>query len=305
MGLFDWFYYGKAGRHDYGEMDMPTNRFSLFFIVFKDHLFDLIKLNALQLICWIPFIVWTFLNVAAVRGVNAEAVLAASGDMQQMKEKLFSVILIWMVGLVPCLAVTGPSSSGAAYVARNWARDQHAFLLSDFWDAFKSNWKQSLSISAMTGCVPIVTCIAVIFYGQLALQTPTMMLPLVLVLVAATLWLLMLPLLYGMIVGYVLEFKALLRNALLLSIAALPKLLFAQIIALAPTAMLITGLCIGNGILLFFGMMYYLLIGFAFSRLVYASVANGIFDQYLHSKIDGAPTRSGLRPKPDDEEDAC
>ena len=45
MGFFDRFYYGKAGKRDYTEMDMPKNRVSLFFLVFKDHFFDLIKVN--------------------------------------------------------------------------------------------------------------------------------------------------------------------------------------------------------------------------------------------------------------------
>lgn len=31
MGLFDRLYYGKAGKRDYSEMDMPKNRVSLFF----------------------------------------------------------------------------------------------------------------------------------------------------------------------------------------------------------------------------------------------------------------------------------
>ena len=50
MGFFDRFYYGKAGQRDYTEMDMPKNRIALFFQVLKDHFFDLVKVNTLQLI---------------------------------------------------------------------------------------------------------------------------------------------------------------------------------------------------------------------------------------------------------------
>ena len=35
MGFFDRYYYGKAGKRDYSEMDMPKNRISLFFLVLK------------------------------------------------------------------------------------------------------------------------------------------------------------------------------------------------------------------------------------------------------------------------------
>ena len=61
MGLFDRLYYGKAGKRDYSEMDMPKNRISLFFMVLKDHVFDLIKVNLMQLIFWIPFLLWTYI----------------------------------------------------------------------------------------------------------------------------------------------------------------------------------------------------------------------------------------------------
>ena len=52
MGFFDRLYYGKAGKRDYSEMDMPKTRISLFFLVFKDHIFDLVKVNAMQLVFW-------------------------------------------------------------------------------------------------------------------------------------------------------------------------------------------------------------------------------------------------------------
>ena len=56
MGFFDRMYYGKAGKRDYSEMDMPKNRVSLFFMVLKDHVFDLVKVNLMQVIFWIPFL---------------------------------------------------------------------------------------------------------------------------------------------------------------------------------------------------------------------------------------------------------
>ena len=54
--------------------------------------------------------------------------------------------------------------------------------------------------------------------------------------------------------------------------------------------------------------LYYIVFGFAFSRLVYASVANSVFDRYLNPRIEGAPVGMGLRPQDaedelDDDED--
>ena len=56
-------YYGKAGKRDYTEMDMPKNRIALFLLVLKDHFFDLIKVNVMQLVFWLPFLIWLMINL--------------------------------------------------------------------------------------------------------------------------------------------------------------------------------------------------------------------------------------------------
>ena len=62
------------------------------------------------------------------------------------------------------------------------------------------------------------------------------------------------------------------------------------------------GIYAGNGIVLMIVSLYYLLFGFALSRLVYASFANGVFDKYLNPHIEGAQVGQGLRPQSEDDE---
>ena len=219
MGFFDRLYYGKAGKRDYSEMDMPKNRVSLFFLVLKDHLFDLIKVNLLQLVFWIPFIIWTYLNLMAIQSLDIAAVMGTENGAAVLLSEIASFVVMWLIGLVPCIAITGPSSAGAAYIMRNWARDQHAFLFSDFKDAFKGNWKQALGVSVLTSFAPLLTYTAVAYYGQLANSNLAMMLPLVLVVAVMMVWTLMLPLLYPMMIGYELTFRNLIKNALLMAVA--------------------------------------------------------------------------------------
>ena len=302
MGFFDRLYYGKAGKRDYTEMDMPKNRVSLFFLVLKDHLFDLIKVNALQLIFWIPFLIWTYMNLTVMQTIDAEAIFAAENGAQLFLNTFTSYLLTWLIGCIPCLLITGPSSAGAAYIMRNWARDQHAFLFSDFKDAFKSNWKQALGVSAIDAFVPVMGYTALAFYAQLVGSNVLMMLPMILTLSVLLLWALMLPLLYPMMVGYELGFKALLKNAMLMAAARFPHMLLARLITFVPVAALLIGLFTGNLTAILIVALYYMLFGFAFSRLVYASFANGVFDQYLNPHIEGAVVGQGLRPQMDDDE---
>ena len=303
MGFFDRFYYGKAGKHDYTEMDMPKTRVSLFFLVLKDHFFDLVKVNLLQVVFWIPFMLWTFINLAAIQSIDVESLLAQESGAMQIMGAMASYLVMWLIGLIPCLAITGPSSAGAAYVMRNWARDQHSFLFSDFKDAFKGNWKQALGVSCITAVVPTLVYTGVMYYGQMAGSNVLMMVPLVLVLSIVLMWALMLPLLYPMMIGYELRFKHLIKNAFLMAAATLPQMMLCRLITLIPIAALLMGIYFGNGIVILIVLLYYLLFGFAFARLLYASVANGVFDKYLNPHIEGATVGMGLRPADADELD--
>lgn len=296
MGLFDRFYYGKAGKRDYSEMDMPKTRVSLFFLVLKDHFFDLVKVNLLQLIFWIPFILWTNINLTAIQSIDANAILAAEGGSSQLTSVLSSYLIIYLIGLIPCIAITGPSSAGSAYIMRNWARDQHAFLLSDFKDAFKGNWKQALLTSVITALIPVLAYTAVVFYGEMASSNMAMLLPLIVVLSATLMWALMLVLIYPMMIGYELKFHGVIKNAFLMAAARLPQMFCARIITFIPIAILLYGLLVGNMLVAVCVLLYYVFFGFALSRLVYASFANGIFDKYLNPHIEGAPMNMGLRP---------
>lgn len=302
MGLFDRLYYGKAGKRDYSEMDMPKTRVSLFFLVLKDHFFDLIKVNLLQLVFWIPFIVWTNINLTAIQNIDANAMLASEGGSMDLMSLLRSYLIIYLIGLVPCIAITGPSSAGAAYIMRNWARDQHAFLLSDFKDAFKSNWKQALATSAITSLIPVLAYTAVVFYGEMASSNMAMILPLIVVLSATLMWALMLPLIYPMMIGYELKLSAVIKNALLMAAARLPHMAFARILTFIPIAILLGGLLIGNMLMIIGVLVYYIFFGFALSRLIYASFANGVFDKYLNPHIEGAPMGMGLRPHTEEDD---
>ncbi|MBQ8617389.1 MAG: YesL family protein [Clostridia bacterium] len=302
MGLFDRFYYGKAGKRDYSEMDMPKTRVSLFFLVLKDHFFDLVKVNLLQFVFWIPFILWTNVNLTAIQNIDANALLAAEGGAGQLTGMLSGYLIIYLIGLIPCIAITGPSSAGAAYIMRNWARDQHAFLFSDFKDAFKGNWKQALLTSVITSLIPVLAYTAVVFYGEMASSNVVMLLPLIVVLSATLMWALMLPLIYPMMIGYELRFHGVIRNAFLMAAARLPHMFFARLVTFIPIAILLYGLLVGNMLVAVCVLLYYVFFGFALSRLVYASFANGIFDKYLNPHIEGAPMNMGLRPHTEEDD---
>ena len=300
MGFFDRFYYGKAGKADFTAEDLPRNRFQLFLEVFRVRCWSLMRVNLMQVIFWVPLALWTYLNFIAIVSVD----MAAADVMEQIQ----GFLQMYLLGLIPCIAITGPSSAAAAYVTRNWARDQHSFVWSDFKDAFKDNWKQALLVSFITGALPSVVYFGYNFYGAMAAQNFIFFIPQALITIIAMLWVLMLPLLYPLMAGYELKFTHLLRNALLLAMARLPHMIGIRLLMAIPMIVLVVGMYFFFNIWIIFGVMvYYLLMGLALSRLVYASVANGFFDKYINVNIEGAEINRGLYKDEfaddDDEED--
>ena len=288
--LMNNYYYGKQGKADYTVENMPQNRRQLFAEVFKVRWSALFGVNLLYMVAWIPTIAWTVLNAMAL--VN----LPESATADEVSGLLFT----WLLVMIPCIAVTGPFNAGVSYVLRNWARDEHSFVLSDFKDAVKANWKQALVISLIDGVMPFILYTGWRFYGGMVARSVIFVVPAGLVLLVFILWRLASMLAYPMLITYDLSIKNVIRNSMLLSIAKLP---FAVIIKLATLAVPAVGIGLGLLIpsiqwqILGIVVLLYLIFLVAFNKLIVASYANWLFETYLNPRIEGARTNIGLRPE--------
>lgn len=297
-GFFHNYFYGKSGRKDFTEADLPENRLQLFRDMLRVRSGGMVGLNFLYLLIWIPAIIWSFMNLVLLYQTDAPDAAAFS---QTLNGILYSYLLL----LFPLIAITGPFNMGISYVMRNWARDEHSFPFADFRSAMKENWKQGLLFSAISGLIPLIVWLCMQFYLGMAQTSALFYLPLAIVLIAAAIWYLSTPLLPTMIVTYRLRFWGHLKNAVLMTLAMLPRaaairlatlalpLLLALILWIAPSAL---GWAMGIALVLYAVFML------AFNKLICASHANALCEKYLNSKIDGAEVNIGLRPKHETEE---
>ena len=220
-----------------------------------------------------------------------------------LQNKAVMMLLI----LFPCIAITGPFTAGLSYVTRNWARDEHAFIWTDFKDAVKANWKIPLLLSTITGILPVLIYEGWITYGRMANQNVIMVVPQMLVVMVGAIWALCITYMHPLTVTYDLKVKGVLRNGLLLGIARLPfsvgiRLLHCVPLLIAFIAVWFFGLDPLLGILLLCG--YYMIIGFSLSRFITASYTNAVFDRFINPQIEGAKVNQGLREQEDfDDED--
>ena len=220
-------------------------------------------------------------------------------------------ILRLLLILFPCIAITGPFTAGLSYVTRNWARDEHAFIWTDFKDAVKDNWKIPLLLSTITGALPVLIYEGWITYGRMANQNMIMVIPQMLVVMVGVIWAICITYMHPLTVTYDLKVKGVLRNGLLLGIARLPfsvgiRLLHCVPILIGFIVVWFFGLDPLLGILILCG--YYMIIGFSLSRFITASYTNAVFDRFINPQIEGAKVNQGLREKEDfdadeDEED--
>ena len=292
--LMNNYYYGKQGKADMTVADLPANRRQLFGTVLKVRWTQMIGVNLLYLIIWIPAIIWTIMNLMLLNSAQ----VTDAGTFT--RADVLSVISTWLLIMIPCIAITGPFNAGVTYVLRNWARDQHSFILSDFKDAVKGNWKQALPVSLISGVMPFVVFMAVQFYGEMAKSSPLFMLPIALVILMGALWSMATMLMYDMMVTYTLRLRDIIRNSILLTVGKLPyAVLFKLLTLLLP----ILGLIVSEiapasmGYVVLALSILYVLIMPTFNKLLTVSYANWLCETYMNPKIEGAQTNIGLRPE--------
>ena len=327
------YYYGKSGKGDFRKEDLPETRKQLFFDTLRTRLSALFRINLLYMIVFLPAMILLLLNFTSLLSTMSNLLLVrendytayvemiqANGGEVRISEDQFNElksteinpadlvdstlfkVLIW---LIPCIAITGPFTLGLCYVTRNWARDEHAFIWSDFKDAVKANWKQGLILSVITSVLPIMVYVGWKFYGQMAGQNPIMFVPQVLVALVALLWSISITYMHPLVVTYELKTRDVIRNGLLLAIARLPMSVGIRLLHCVPAIICGALMYLWNpmiGILILFA--YYFVIGFSLSRFVTASYTNAVFDRFINPRIEGAKVNQGLRKPEDDEEEA-
>ena len=316
--MMNRYYYGKSGKGDYTKEDLPETRWQLFWEMLRVRFTSLFKLNLLYMIAWIPAIIvigrglimgYNGLSAMAEMQAQVEAGAAAAAEMAtmnlEMVEYFKAVLMQTLVLLFPALAITGPFTAGLCYVTRNWARDEHSFVWSDFWQAVKENWKQALLTSVITGLIPVVLYVCYTFYGEMAGDNVAFLVPQALSIVVCVVWLCSLMYIYPQMVTYEMKYGTLIRNSLIMAISCLPMTVGLKLLSIVPAIICaVVAFFTPYAVYAFlvYG-AYYILLGFALSRFVSASYTNGVFDRMLNARIEGAQVNRGLYNEDEDEEE--
>ena len=218
----------------------PKRSFFRFWDIFGRKFTHFVRVNLVYVLTSIP----TFLLVFFLTGLVSSAILDVPslqsmlqnlaqqtaenmGDSNLMTQQLNQMIVIFdlfmrfvLTYLFVILWGMGPATAGLTYVLRNFAREEHAWIWSDFKDALKSNFKQSAIVFLIDLVVFVLFYVAFAFYLQMSGFLGAMRYVIV---VIAIIYTMMHFYLYPMMVTFQLSLKDLYRNALLFAIGKLPS----------------------------------------------------------------------------------
>lgn len=236
MGLF---YRSDRPGKGVEKEEMEKNRFFVFFDVFFRKFMRFVQLNVLYLLFCIPYFILLYffspLNTYLLTVTDLAGIGGFIQSMPAVDAEAFDILLRSMFALAVLIFWgAGPVSAGTAYVLRNFAREEHAWVWSDFFEQLKSNFKQGIVVLLVDLLVLYLSMVAFQFYGAAyAASANTMMLIAEgLLVVFLILYTFMHYYIYPMMVSFDLKIGKLYRNAFLFAIAKFPQNVFFTLICL-------------------------------------------------------------------------
>ncbi|MBP3337611.1 MAG: DUF624 domain-containing protein [Clostridia bacterium] len=130
----------------------------------------------------------------------------------------------------------GPATAGLTYVLRNYAKQEHAFMASDFFEHTKKNLKQGLLASTIMTAVTYLFITAVIFYlNHVAFKALIVAVAVIVgaILICASFYV------YPIMVTFDMKLRYIFKNSLIFALAKLPQNVFIMLVILAVHALLI------------------------------------------------------------------
>lgn len=323
-------YQGNPNRPDLEPDDMPRNKFELFTTTLGVRFGDLFKLNLLFVLFILPLLIWTVFSFYAFNtslasffpeGITAADVAgegvpaadstaqtepaetaapqdAATGD-QALQDAFWSWLLTYALGLVPCLMLAGPPIAGLTYVARNWARDEHAWLWSDFKEHSLKNWKQAVASMLILGLAIVASIIVFRAYGMLIGSTGSTMIFFMrtIFVILAALYFMSYMYIFPLMVTYNLRMGQLIRNSFALALGRLPFTILFSVLSLIP---LVLGVMLATFVTTWalpVMVLYYALFGFSLMAFINNSYTNATFERFMNAEKKAEEERNRDKAK--------
>ena len=300
---------GKEKSEEYARSTLPTNRWQLFWDIFKGNFGKIFKINLLILLPVIPVLAIIIIRsimdqsngILYPFGANLGIGYPAMPDLVGVAESLKMQSDLFMYGAIAIASVIAAIGlSGGMYVVRNMVWTEGIFVANDYWKGVKLNYKNALQTALFFTIVLLLSTFMInmsnitllsdsISGFQRVMMSISKAFCIILIVLAAfmSFWMIALG------VNYKQGFFVMLRNAFLLTIGTLPQTVFFSALALIPFALVL----LGNGIFMVIGIILVILFGFSYALLLWLDFAQWVFDKFINPKIEGAKVGRGIYNK--------
>lgn len=304
-GLIDRFMLGSEKSEGYARAQLPSNRWELFWDIFKGRFGKLVIVNLLVLIFCLPLIFMIFFRYIALAGYGAMYPFSQSfgvgfGALPSMVG--YSENIVFMVNMMVYLftpivfAIMAVGIAGGAYVIRNMVWTEGIFVANDFWRGIRQNIKQMLMIALVYAFVFYLSNAVIALCDQMIVtgEGPTWIFSAsqIITYVFMAFFSVMTLHMITMSVTYDLKFRHLLKNSFLFTLALLPQNVFFIIMAFIPVILILFG-----GFFSTIGIILLLLFGLSLALLVWTDYSQWIYDRYVNDKVPGAQKNRGIYEK--------
>ncbi|OPJ57690.1 DUF624 domain-containing protein [Clostridium chromiireducens] len=137
--------------------------------------------------------------------------------------------MIFILYSIPIITIA-PAFGAMTSITMSMVRDKHVFIFSDFHEAFKLNWKQSVACGIINTIILVLLSTSILFYFKLSQNNVNFYIVLFLCIFITVLFLFASLYIYPLLTTVSLSLKDILKNSLLLSIVCFKNTLIGAVV---------------------------------------------------------------------------
>ncbi len=304
-GLFDRLMMGSEKSEEYARASLPSNRWELFWDIFKGRFGKLIVINLLVLLFCLPFIALMFFRSMSISAYGTTYPFSqgfgvgygAFPSMAGWSEAIVYMVNVSVLVFVPItFVIAAIGISGGAYVIRNMVWTEGIFVANDFWRGIRQNFKQMVLILLLYSLVFYISFLSISLCDKNIAQglnnrwlyTLIKVLTYILIITFSVMTIHMIT----MSVNYKLKLRHLIKNSFIFTIALLPHNVIFLTLGLIPFILLLL-----EGFFMIIGILMILLFGFSLFLLIWTDYCQWSYDRFLNDKVKGAQKNKGIYAK--------
>ena len=293
---------GAEKSEAYARDSLPSNRWELFWDIFKNRFGKLVIINLLTTLFLIPLYALFIIRSLVMTGLGGlypftqpfgTGYLAPESMVGYGETIAFSANTYVFLFLPVALAIASVGISGCAYVIRNMVWTEGLFVSNDFWHGIKSNFKNIVLALVGYSFILYVAIVADSLINQILVYSiaPSWLLYVAKILLYAVcvFFGIMVMHMITMTVTYELSFGKVLKNAFYLTIGAFP----ANVVFILLSGFMVLLLFMGS-FMMGLGIILMLLIGISFAMLVWTDYCQWLYDKFINPRIKGAKVNRGI-----------